>query len=310
MGRSRYLLAGLLVISVCLNIYALNRIGDLTAAVRETQKEVSRIKDSVYYELDAVSESLQKIREDARWISRVSVTSGQPSNGIQPVTLGWQAKEYLVGSEVTLYLRKYGDSEFTPYPAESTGGGAFRITFDHVVRPEPLVTITFSDEGPSQSKRESVVSEDSGVFRSGEYEYYVTMTDGREVKTTEVSYLDVKQDGGGLVSPVSVDIHAVKDRFAFDVIVQETPKPEHYLYRLQGASLKVRNGDQVIKEVTLASQRTVEAPTPQGKADIPIFEGRLEDYPTPSEVLLVLMYEDGLTAELPVKHLMAPSRLY
>lgn len=310
MERSRNLLAGLLVLSVCLNIYALNRIGDLSAAIRDARNEVSSIRDSLYHGLDSVNNTVQKIREEARWISKVEVAPGEPSNGVQSVTLSWQVREYSIGSSVTLYLRERGSPEFTPYPAESTGGGTFRITFDHTVQPEPHVSILFSDEGSSSGRRESVVHESSGVYRTGEYEYYVTMTDGREMRTTEVLAFNIKQKAGDLVSPVSVDIRAVKDRFAFEITVHENPKPEHYLYRLQGVSLKVRDGAHVAKEVTLGSQRTIEAPTPQGKGEIPVFEGRLEDYPTPSEVLLVLTYGDGVSTELPVKYLMDPSLFF
>jgi hypothetical protein len=310
MGRSRYLLVGLLVISVCLNIYALNRIGDLTAAVRDAMREMSRIKDSVYNGLDSVGDALHRMREEARWISKISVTPDEPSDGIQPVTLSWQLREYPIGASVTMYLRERGASEFTPYAAESTGGGGFRIKFDHVVRPEPLVSITFSAESSSPAKRESVVSKSSGVFRTGEYEYYVTMTDGREMRTTEVASLDIKQEAGGLVSPISVDIRALEDLLAFDITVHESPKPERYHYRLQGVSLKVRDRELVVKEVSFKSERTIEVPTPQGKGEIPVFEARLEDYPTPSEVLLILIYDDGVSTELPIKYLMDPGRLF
>jgi hypothetical protein len=310
MERSRYLMAGLLILSVCLNIYALNRIGDLSAAIREARNQVLRMQDSLDHGLDWVNNAVEKMREEARWMSRVEVTPGEPLDGIQPMTLSWQVREYPVGASVTLYLRERGRSEFTPYPAENTGGGGFRITFDHTIQPEPHISIAYSDEGSSSAKRESVVSESSGVYRTGQYEYYVTMTDGREMKTTEVSQLNIRQEAGDLVSPVSVDIRAVKGQVAFDITVHETPKPERYHYRLQGVSLKVRDGDLVVKELTLVSQGTIEAPTPQGKGEIPVFEGRLEDYPAPSEVLLVLRYGDGVSTEFPVKYLMAPIRLY
>lgn len=309
MERSRYLMAGLLILSVCLNIYALSRIGDLSAAIREARNQVSRMQDSLDRGLDWVNNAVEKMREEARWMSRVEVTPGEPLDGIQPMTLSWQVREYPVGASVTLYLRERGEPEFTPYPAESTGGGGFRITFDHTIQPEPHVSISFSAES-SSGKRESVVHESSGVYRTGEYEYYVSMTDGREMKTTEVSPLNVQQEASDLVSPVFVDIRAVNGQPAFDITVHENPKPEHYYYRLQGVSLKVRDGDLVVKEVTLVSQGTIEAPTPQGKGEIPVFEGRLEDYPAPSEVLLVLRYGDGVSTEFPVKYLMAPIRLY
>ncbi len=307
MERSNYLMAGLLILSVCLNIYALNRIGDLSTAIVEARNEVSRLRDFLDQGLGSVGSMVERIREEARWMSRVEVTPGEPLDGIQPMTLSWQVREYPVGASVTLYLRERGESEFTPYPAENTGGGGFRITFGHTVQPEPHVSIAFSVEG---EKRESVVSESSGVYRTGQYEYYVTMTDGHEMKTTEVSPLNVRQEASDLVSPVFVDIRAVKGQPAFDITVHENPKPEHYYYRLQGVSLKVRDGDLVVKEVTLVSQGTIEAPTPQGKGEIPVFEGRLEGYPASSEVLLVLKYGDGVSTEVPVKYLMAPIRLY
>lgn len=310
MERSRFLMVGFLALSICLNIYALSRIGDLSTAIGEARKEVSHLRDSLDHGLDWVGNTVENLREEARWISKVDVTPGEPSNGFQPVTLSWQVREYPVGASVTLYLREHGGSDFTPYPAESTGGGGFRITFDHTIQPEPLVSIAYSSNNDSEppEKRESVVSESSPMYRTGQYEYYVTMTDEREMRTTELFSLHIKQEASALVSPVSVDIRAAEEGFAFDITVHENPKPEHYHYRLQGASLKVRDRELVVKEVTLMSQRTIEAPTPQAEGEIQVFEGRLDDYPTPSEVLLILVYADGVSAEVPIKYLMDPNK--
>ncbi len=309
MERSRYVLIGLLVLSVCLNIYALSRIADLSAAVRDTRNEISRMKDSLYDALTSVGDELEKIREEARWISNLEVTPGKPTGRVQPVTLSWQVREYPVAASVTLYLRERGQVDFTPYPAQSTGGGGFKVTFDHVVQPEPPISIVLYVEG-SSSKKETVIAESSGMYITGQYEYYVTMTDGREMKTTEVAPINIKQDSAGLAAPVTMEIRAQKDPLAFDIVVYEDPKPEDYYYRLQGALIRVRDGEKVVKEVDLTAERTIEVQTPQGEELIPVFEGRLEDYLTPAEVFLVLTYGEGLSSEVPIKYLMRPADIY
>jgi hypothetical protein len=76
MKSSRYLMAGLLMLSICLNIYALNRIGALSAAVSNMRSELSRMQDSLDRGLESVYNAVEKIREEAQWVSRVSVTRG------------------------------------------------------------------------------------------------------------------------------------------------------------------------------------------------------------------------------------------
>lgn len=309
MERGKNVFAGLLILSVCLNLYGLGRINALTEEIRQSRHEVSRLQHYIDSGLASVRSTVEGIREEERWMSRVSVSRGEPSGNLMPVTLTWQLKECPVNASVTLFLKGRDEPDFTPYPAESTGGGGFKVQLEHPIQPEPQVSFTFSTAGTSGSnKHESVLPESAAAYVTGGYEYYVTMTDGREMRTTGVSSLSIDQLGSNVAPPVSVDIQADEAYSSFLVGVHETPKPDSYFYHLQGVSIRVLYGGEIIKEVVLASERTIESPTPGGK--VPVFEGVLEDYRTPSEVLLVLDYGSGVATEVPVKYLMDPGRFF
>jgi len=310
MDGSKRILAGLLIISVCLNLYGLAKINNLMAVISDTRSEVYRLEDRISSQATGLRSVIEEIRQEERWMSPLSVIPGNPQGDTQPVTLTWQLKECPVDASVTLYLRERGESDFTPYPAQSTGGGGFKADLVRQIQPESNVSFSYSrEDSPSSGHQSAIVESSSSAYLTGRYEYYVTMTDEHVTKTTDATSFSIDQSVADLAAPVSVDIQVKKDPSVCTVVVHETPKPEAYYYRLQGVSIRVMDGDVVAREIALTSERTFEAETPQGMGEVPIFEVTLQEYGwAHSEVLLALDYGEGMVTEVLAKYLMDPGR--
>ena len=72
--RGKNVFAGLLILSVCLNLYGLGRINALTEEIRQSRHEVSRLQHYIDSGLASVRSTVEGIREEERWMSRVSVS--------------------------------------------------------------------------------------------------------------------------------------------------------------------------------------------------------------------------------------------
>jgi hypothetical protein len=297
MGRSRRILIVLLAASVFLNVYGLLRMNHLYQLIEGVKSDTVRLEDSLSSKISSVRMDIEDILAEQRWMSPVRVVSGDVSADYQSVDLSWQLKECPVNAEVTLYLRRKGQADFAPYIAESTGGGGFKVNLQHEVQPNPSVSISFTVK--NQVSVDQILGQNS-VY---DYEYYVAMNDGKNLRSTQVSTLSIQQASSDLAAPISINLKSEDDHSSYTITVHETPETIPH-YRLQGVILSLyANGIKVL-ETEFESGRTLSFQIEGSKRDVPVFQGKIEDIPDIiDEALLNLDYGNGKIEEVFIKHL-------
>lgn len=288
-----------LILSIALNVNQYRQLGKLTQQMNQVISEVSNIRMETQNQAQNIRSSLAEFREEQRWATPVDIhplTSG----GQESVLLTWQIKEYEEGSPVEFFYRRQGEQVFTSLAAENAGGSTFQVTFPlDSIPQEPAFRVAYNVKNPAgsnsgkiaeQSKPAKPDLEDPGYL----YEYYITVRQGGQVRSTEPSRLDLGKLALYNFSPVTVQIEENQRRGELHVsIYEEGPvEPQH---RLTGAYLEVypdkNSNDGNPTEIPLNDGKTT---LWYNEREVPVYEAFFQgDTKSISRVVARVEYEDG-----------------
>ncbi|MDK2984516.1 MAG: hypothetical protein PWQ96_158 [Clostridia bacterium] len=288
-----------LILSIILNLNQYRQLGKLTQQMSQVISEVSYIRIKTQNQAQNVRSSLAEFREEQRWATPVDIHP-LTGEGQESVLLTWQVKEYEEGSPVEFFYRRQGEHDFSSLAAENAGGSTFQVKLSTGSIPqEPAFRVHFTVKNPSSTNGGKKVEQSIPVKPDFDgsgylYDYYITVRQGGQVRSTEPSRLDLGKLALYNFSPVTVQIEEDQRRGELNVsIYEEGPvEPKH---RLTGAHLEVyhdkNSGDDKPTEIPLKDGKTT---LRYAEREVPVYEASFQgETKSISRMVARVEYEDG-----------------
>ncbi|MDI3521865.1 MAG: hypothetical protein PWP43_47 [Bacillota bacterium] len=290
-----------LILSIALNLNQYHQLGKLTQKMNQLMSEVSYIRMETQNQAQDIRSSLAEFREEQRWVTPVEIHPSLTDEGkALTVLLTWQVKEYEEGSPVGFFYRRQGEQAFASLAAENVGGNTFQVKFPIDGIPHrPAFRIHFNVKNPSGTNDDKKAEEAKPVKPDLEgpgylYDYYINVRQGGQVRSTELSRLDLGKLALYHFSPVTVQIEEDQRRGELHVsIYEEGPvEPQH---RLAGAYLEVypdqKSGDGNPAEISLKKGTTT---LRYAEREVPVYEASFQgETKSLSRIVARVEYEDG-----------------
>lgn len=277
----------LLVVSLLLTTYSGLKVNTMARQLEELRNGAVNASaqqlQNLQSELSSVRRALQELQEAAEWVTPVDITIGQRQGDIIPVAMDWQVKELTEGSTVTLYLKHEDDLDYTTYEASSTGGGGYRVILEYPYRIDPELKVGITHTYSKPGHKESIQAVPPIGYSENRYDYYISVSAGGQLRTTEVGSIDLGKVGGLEAGPMSMEVH--HEGGDLRVTVSEEPQFVRR-FRPTKATFQIVSGEtKIIVPLTMSAK-------PQD--DVRKFDGEVKDAPVSVDhYLLILEYSDG-----------------
>jgi len=289
-----------LILSIALNLNQYRQLGKLTQKMNQVISEVSYIRMETQNQAQDIRSLLAEFREEQRWATPVDIHPLTDEGKALSVLLTWQVKDYEEGSPVEFFYRRQGEQVFSSLAAENVGGSTFRVMLpvDNIPQ-EPAFRVHFNVKNPSGTNGDKKVEQAKPVKPDPEgpgylYDYYITVRQGGQIRSTEPSRLDLGKLALYNFSPVTIQIEENQRRGQLHVsIYEEGPvEPQH---RLAGAYLEVypdkNNGDGNPTEIPLKNGTTT---LRYAEREVPVYEASFQgETKSISRMVARVEYEDG-----------------
>jgi len=221
----------LLIFSLALNAYALWKINYLKEdhLVLKDQSNIleKTIYNAVNSSINSLKTAVRELQEEQRLVTPLDINLGERIGKEQKVELSFQVKKLAEDSVVSFYLKKPGEKEFQSLPVENTGGGRYKVEIAEEISPDPLVQIektrVAKDNKPVSPVKEIRYGEESTAKN---YVYYISITDGENIQTTEESRFDLSKLRYIVAAPLTLRVNVLGSQDKTSLTVMERAKED------------------------------------------------------------------------------------
>ncbi len=185
MQRQNKIIIVLLIISLVFNVYTISSIHNLRERIANDFKYY--LETTVGEEVDEINDTVNQIKQEQQWLSKVDIKDGGIVDGIQFVKFSWQIKDYVSGSAVRFYYRKSGEDKFQQRIATAQTVGSFEaeLEINKEDQPQWIVSYQYNDEDYKILKKE-----DKSPYL---FEYYVVLDDGSRILSSDAKTINLKK---------------------------------------------------------------------------------------------------------------------
>ncbi len=285
----------LLVAGVILTAYSGVKVNTMTRELQDLKNGSADAGgyqwQSLQSELASLRNALHDLKESTEWVTSIDIIIGERRDDLVPVFIDWQVKELPEDAIVTLYLKHADDLDYTAYEAFSTGGGGYRAVLElpYRLNPEVRISISYTHSGSRPGSSEAIATAPRPAeYPEDLYDYYIGMSGGGQIKTTEASSLDLGKVGSHEASPLSLEVH--NDDGDLRVSVSEMQELIRKFRPIKATLhiVPVQTGE---SEIIMPLAAVATKPEPD---DFRRFEGEIKDAPSAvSHYVVVLEYSDG-----------------
>ncbi|WP_261133943.1 hypothetical protein [Bacillus sp. Marseille-Q3570] len=237
-----------LVVSLIMNFTLFSKMGHLENQLNSISDIQYSINDNVNGQTSHIQSVLDDMRKEQSWISPITmdVNPNDFEDGDAEATFEWQVKELQKDSEVVFHYA-YGDREdFTTLPAKELQQGLFQVIVPLNVDMTPIWDVHLMNQKGSGSEKNSKKEMEEQMAQD-RLKYYVTVSYGDMVKSSEVHNEHVGQIGSSQYGTLQTDIVMYDKLF---MVMLMNHHMENSSITLEEANLLKYEGDKLLGKET------------------------------------------------------------
>ncbi|MDT3698920.1 MAG: hypothetical protein RO469_05785 [Thermincola sp.] len=257
MDRPVRILLVLLIIILVLNLSLLSRVKNIENMINGRlmiDSELQNLMSLTQQNSDRINQAMATIETERRWITPVEFAGVKQEGGSIVVRLAWIIKDYPGGAQVIFNYRKPGDKEFTSQQAAPAGDGRFEVELRDDLKSEPLwkmqTIYTTSDSRDNKASR--VIETAKTVEGQQNIEYYISIKDGTNLKSSEIAGLDMERLSWSMYAPLSAEVQVNQTNKRYWIfLTQSVNDPKQA--KLSQAFLEAYQDDKLVNQTKLSA---------------------------------------------------------
>lgn len=286
--RSLYLALGAIIV---MNAVLLIRIGDLNNRMESLSHSYNNLQSRISSVTFDVNQSLNQFIREQSWISAVQIDYDRTLANLEhsKAVVSWQLKDFQEGAEVTFHYRQQSNAEYQTIRAEAGSTGLFEVQVPLEVKPGPVWDVQSFGPASGEAPQRAVEIKAPPAHQS--IQCYISVKTGNNIKSSEMSFLDLSDVASWRYEPVRGHIENNKNHYSITLFADGSGQ-----YGFESITATFYNGEQIVAEKPVAVRQDEIRQYPD-RAQPPVPRDHHLSYDagtqTITRVVLSVKYENG-----------------
>lgn len=216
MKLTKTLIIFLIGFTLLFNILLLKRIDELENKINRLDSKTHIIESSINSIPNHINSFLNKVKRLESWITPVRLDVKKMDPNTLELKASWQIKNYKNGSDVTFHykINNKENTDFEKVDATMKSDGYFEVSFPvkEEIQPKWQVIVRRQSKERSVEEKNGASATSQVVKKTSKtLDYYVSMKNNDNVKSSELSHYNLDAFANGLYGILTTDLFISND---------------------------------------------------------------------------------------------------